>query len=99
MAKVKFLEQNLIVQAPSGTEFQELHKRQPELPLKFGCRGGDCGVCAFRVVEGAHNLTKQSNQEKRTLESKSLDPHSYRLACQCAFNGDVVISLNRPTND
>lgn len=93
MAKVKFLQSGYELSVPSGMDFQELHRKYPHLPLKFGCTRGDCGVCAIRVVEGEENLTKKSAKEETTLKAKGLEGREYRLACQCGFNGDI--SLDR----
>lgn len=90
MAKIIFNHQNIQVDAQSGTEFTELKDVHPDLPLKFGCRTGHCGICAIRILEGKKNLSKQADKELQTLESKGLND-SFRLACQCAFNGPVVI--------
>ncbi len=86
MPKLKCKGKEFIV--PSGSELLELARKNPEIPLKFGCTRGECGVCAVKVLSGSQNLTKQSFQELETLSKKSLGP-GYRLACQCALNGDV----------
>ena len=94
MSKITFSTQDLIVEAPSGTEFLELYNKNPNIPLKFGCRRGECGVCAVRIAEGQQNLTKQSKQEILILQQKHLDPGNHRLACQCAFNGNVTVEVD-----
>ncbi|NGX58050.1 MAG: Ferredoxin-1 [Chlamydiae bacterium] len=90
MAKIEFENENITVEIRDGSEFTELFDKNPDLPLKFGCRRGCCGVCAVEVVEGEDNLTKKSDQESETLLKKGL-VGDYRLCCQCAINGAVTI--------
>ncbi len=75
-----------------GAELTKIAERHPELPLKFGCRRGRCGVCAIRIVEGGDALTKQSEEERDTLRRKGLPTENYRLGCQCALNGSAAIA-------
>lgn len=89
-AKITFKNKVFTQEVYIGYELQKVHELYPELPLKFGCRRGECAVCAVNVVEGNHHLTKRTKEETATLARKGL-PESYRLACQCAINGDIVI--------
>lgn len=91
MPKITFLPDETQITVAGGTELQEVAAQHPNLPLRFGCRRGECGTCAIAVSSGMDNLTQPSPQEKRTLEKKGLDPTEHRLACQCAVNGDVAI--------
>jgi ferredoxin len=90
MPKIKFLKSDLTLEAPSGSDLIKICLKHPTQPIKFGCTRGDCGVCAISIVEGCEHLTQCSPKEKQTLKQKG---HSdgYRLACQCAFNGDITI--------
>lgn len=90
MAKITFDSKGIEIRVQDGSDFLEIHRRHPELPLKFGCTRGDCGVCAIRIVEGNDHLTKESDKERETLLRKGRGS-DYRLACQCAVNGDVII--------
>ena len=89
-AKIEFKNKAITQEVCCGYELQKVHEFYPELPLKFGCRRGDCAVCAIRVLEGNHHLTKQTKEETATLARKGLSD-GYRLACQCAINGNIVI--------
>jgi ferredoxin len=96
MPKIKFLSQQIEVQVASGSDLLKVHNQFPDLPLKFGCRRGVCGTCVMRVVEGGENLTKRCLQEQQTLKEKKRlsaeEPDDeYRLACQCALNGDITV--------
>ena len=91
MPKITFVNKNIEIQVPEGSEFLEIHRRNPELPLKFGCTRGDCGVCAIQVLQGASHLTQESAKEKETL-LRTGKGSGYRLACQCAINGDLTVN-------
>lgn len=80
------------VKVKSGAELLEIGRKHPELKLKFGCTRGDCGVCAVKVCNGSENLTKRSRHEAETLERTKKPGAEWRLACQCAINGDVSVS-------
>ncbi len=82
-------EQNI----PYGSEWQSFAEYYPDLPIKFGCRNAECGVCAIQIVEGAEHLTKMGKKEAATLTRKGL-PEGCRLACQCAINGDIRFKVN-----
>lgn len=89
MPKLTFLKQNQTIELKEGTELTRISVLYPSLPLKFGCRQGDCGTCAIQVVEGGQNLSPLTKQERITLQRLGLT--SRRLACQCALIGDVII--------
>lgn len=91
MPKITFLSHNISTELETGSDLSNLHGKFPEIPLKFGCRQGECGTCAIKIAQGHHFLTKRCPQEIKTLKNKGLDDN-YRLACQCALNGDIVIS-------
>jgi ferredoxin len=76
---------------PYGSEWQQLAEYYENLPIKFGCRHGDCGVCRIKIIEGQENLTRMGPQEKKTLDLKQI-PEGWRLACQCAIKGDITFS-------
>lgn len=78
------------VEARDGSEILKIHNNNPHLALKFGCRRGNCGACAIKVISGSQNLTKMCAQEADVLKRKGLGD-DYRLACQCALNGDVTL--------
>lgn len=88
--KIKFIKEKKEATVTSGCEILEIFRKHPDLPLKFGCKRGECGTCAIKILNGMQNLTKLSTQEEATLRKKGCDK-SYRLACQCAVNGSVEI--------
>lgn len=77
---------DLQISFPAGCDFLELCKQFPGIPIKFGCKQGECGTCAIKIIAGHHQLTKLTTLEKQ----RHLGP-SIRLACQCGINGDATI--------
>lgn len=92
MPKISFNQTNTSIQIKEGTELARLPYLDPTTPLKFGCRQGQCGACAIRLISGEENLSPKTKQERETLSRLKLD--SSRLACQCAVKGDIIIDLN-----
>ena len=91
MPKIYYKAENKEIAVSNGEEFVRIHRRDPKLPIKFGCLQGNCGVCAIHVLKGMDNLSKPVSQEIETLHRKGLNEKNYRLACQCAINGDVSV--------
>lgn len=90
MPKISFKQSKVVVHVRTGSELSAAHQQDQAIPLKFGCKKGECGICAIKVLAGESHLTKCSPQEKKTLEKKGLG-NGHRLACQCALNGDIEI--------
>jgi ferredoxin len=90
MPKLTFHQQNRSLHVKEGTELCRLPYLDSTVPLKFGCRQGQCGTCVIKVIAGEENLSPQTKQEQATLSRLQLH-ENYRLACQCALKGDVVI--------
>jgi ferredoxin len=90
MAKLICLKQNKIHHLRTGIELRAAYQINLQLPFKFSCCQGNCGTCLIRVIKGMENLSPRTKQEEATLSAKQLDS-SYRLACQCAFLGDVTL--------
>lgn len=89
MPTIIFKTENLKFYASEGAELIQAKNIHPDMPIKFGCKQGNCGVCAIHVIEGQENLTKICPKEEATLKRKGLTDH--RLACQCALNGNIKI--------
>lgn len=82
--------QNLRVR--SGLGFQAICL-QHKTPIEFNCRKADCGICIFRVLEGAENLSPAIGGEKEFLGAMRADADE-RLACQVRVFGDVKIETD-----
>lgn len=91
MAKIRFATKEIESHVPVGIDLLAAAAIRPQLPFKFGCRRGECGVCAIKVNQGSQNLTKMSALEQNVLIKKGHAKDIYRLACQCALNGDIEI--------
>lgn len=89
MPKLTFNQQKRSLQIKEGTDLVRIPYLVSSVPLKFGCRQGQCGTCAIKVISGEENLSPKTKQEQATLDRIKSDCH--RLACQCAIKGDVVI--------
>lgn len=91
MAKITFLKSKVVFNAIDGSDLLSVQERHPYLPLKFGCKRGECGVCMIEMLSGQDHLTKLSPEEQKTLQRKNAKENC-RLACQCALNGDIEIN-------
>lgn len=91
MANIKDLKDGQNYSVRTGIELLRAYQLDSSLPFRFGCCNGECGVCVIQVVEGEENLSKKTKQEKLTLAEKKLPSPPFRLACQCAILGDIVI--------
>ena len=72
-----------------GLGFQAACARH-KTPLAFDCRKADCGICIFKVLDGAENLSPAESAETDFLTAMRADPDE-RLACQTRIMGDVRI--------
>lgn len=91
MVKLSFKKEKVSFELLEGIELLQAYKMNPCIPLRFGCCEGNCGVCAIEIAEGENNLSRMTKKERKTLQEKNLLEEGYRLACQCAIKGDVVI--------
>lgn len=94
MPKITTEDGTFVETVPYGTEWEMIAEYYPKLPVKFGCRNAECGVCAIRIAAGAENLTRKGKKEEATLLRKGLSSQ-YRLACQCAVTGDVCLATDK----
>jgi ferredoxin len=89
MAKVHFLTEDLLVEAPEGTGLADIAE-VAGADLTFGCRAGSCGTCRVRVTDGLGHCSEMTSEERDFL--RGLDaPKDQRLACQVTVRGDIAI--------
>jgi len=55
--------------------------------IRVGCRGGGCGICKVRIIDGDYETKRMS----RTHISKAEEKQGYALACQVLPRGDLLI--------
>jgi ferredoxin len=87
--RVRFLPEDLEVEAPRGTPLQAIADAAGA-DITFGCRSGSCGTCRVRVLAGLAHCSAMAPEERDFL--RGLDaPCDHRLACQVNIQGDVEI--------
>lgn len=57
--------------------------------IPVGCRGGGCGVCKVRVIEGAYRTDVMS----RACVSREERADGYALACKLFAAGDLRLQV------
>lgn len=57
--------------------------------IPVGCRGGGCGLCKVRVIEGAYRVKRMSRAHVSEVEAAN----GYVLACRAYPLTDAVIEL------
>jgi len=55
--------------------------------VPVGCRGGGCGVCKVRVVEGPYHTGRMS----RAQVSEAEERQGFALACRLYADGPLVL--------
>jgi ferredoxin len=88
-ARIHFLLEDLLVEAPIGTPLQEI-AQAVNADLTFGCGSGSCGTCRVRIAEGAEHCSCAESEERDFLQGLGA-PADHRLACQVTVLGDVDV--------
>ena len=89
MAKVHFLSEDLLVEAPNGTSLPDIADASGA-DITFGCRSGSCGTCRVRVTCGIEHCSVMTAEERDFLAQLDVPPDQ-RLACQVTIQGDIAI--------
>jgi len=55
--------------------------------INIGCRGGGCGVCKIRILEGMY---QQKRMSKAHIKEQDIE-QGFALACRIFPSGDMVI--------
>ncbi len=58
--------------------------------IMSGCRGGGCGVCKVRVLNGNYHARKMSREHITEAEQAE----GYVLACRCHPESDLTLEVN-----
>lgn len=88
-AKIHFLLEDLLVEAPVGTPLQDI-AQAVNADLTFGCGSGSCGTCRVRITQGLDHCSCATTEERDFLEGLQA-PQDHRLACQVKVLGDVDV--------
>jgi ferredoxin len=86
-ARVRFLPEDLLVEAPCGTPLQAIADAAGA-DITFGCRSGSCGTCRIRVLAGLEHCSAMGPEERDFLAGLDA-PGDHRLACQVTVEGDM----------
>ena len=88
-ARVRFLPEELLVEAPAGTSLLAIADASGA-DITFGCRNGSCGTCRVRVLRGLAGCSPMGPEERDFLRGMEA-PADQRLACQVCVRGEVDI--------
>ena len=80
-----FLHSEKVCQVSSGSTLLDLAERNG-VQIPFGCRQGQCGTCATRVLSGTVQMDVEAGL---TAEQKNA---GYVLPCVSRAEGTVVVS-------
>lgn len=87
--QVRFLPEDLLVQAPWDTPLQAIADAAGA-DLTFGCRTGSCGTCRVRVASGLDRCSEVTAEERDYLRAIGA-PEDHRLACQVRVLGPIEV--------
>lgn len=73
----------------SGQTLLAAMERLGRRGIPVGCRGGGCGVCKVRIVEGAYRLLPMS----RAHVSAEAQAAGQALACRLMPEGDLAVEV------
>ena len=88
-AQVRFMPDDLLVEAPLGTSLQAICDAAGA-DITFGCRSGSCGTCRVRISSGAEHCSPVLPEERDFLAGLDA-PCDLRLACQVNVEGPVEV--------
>lgn len=64
--------------------------------IPFSCKKGSCGLCIIKIKNADNKsmlINNKSEKEITTLNRLGYFGKSYRLACNCKFEGNLVINV------
>lgn len=94
MATVFLRNDNIKVKVPAGMTLRQVAQKTGA-SMEFGCRKGECTLCAATVDAGMEYLSALNSKEITALEVLDKKSSSIRLMCQCKVEkdeGEIVIS-------
>lgn len=85
--RVRFRDSGACFEVRPGEAVLVAMERRGLAEVPVGCRGGGCGVCKVRVLEGAYHTKKMS----RAQVSEDEEREGYTLACRLYTDGPLVL--------
>lgn len=79
-----------VASAKAGASLIEVCE-EIDADVPFSCRGGSCGTCIIRVLEGESHLSEPTGNEEVVIEEFGQQPGRLRLACQIQVFGDIQV--------
>lgn len=73
---------------PEQSLLVAMERTHPGL-IKVGCRGGGCGLCKIRILEGDY-VTKAMSRKQVSVEEEA---QGYTLACRSFAQSDLVFEV------
>ena len=84
--QVRFLPEDLLVEAPWGTPLQAIADAAGA-DITFGCRSGSCGTCRVRKRSGTVEMNHQGGIEEEEIAAGEI------LACCSYARSPLVLEL------
>lgn len=93
MPKVNFVKSKPAIEVELGANLMQALLSH-EIPVASSCKGdGICAKCRVKVLEGAKNLSPQTDIELIRRDQLDFD-RSERMSCQAKVLGDVTIDTS-----
>lgn len=90
MPKIEFVKSRPALDVTHGANLMQALLAH-EIPVASSCRGdGVCAKCRIRIVEGAKNLSPETEIEAMRRDQFDFD-RDERLSCQAEVLGDIKI--------
>ncbi len=90
MPVIRFLKDRAPLEVPVGANLMQV-LRQNEIPVASSCGGdGVCVKCRLKIIEGAENLSVETDLEQDLREDRNIPPDE-RISCQTLVFGDIRV--------
>jgi ferredoxin len=81
---------NRTIQSKEGQSILDTASRNG-VKIKVGCKGGGCGICKIKVLEGD---VERGISSRSVLSPEEIE-QGYALSCQAQPKSDVVITYEK----
>lgn len=91
MPAIHFKNGRAPIDVPPGSKLMQ-SLQEAGLPVASSCRGdGVCAKCRMTIVNGAENLSRESDLELFLRERHGLEKDE-RISCQTFIHGDITVA-------